>query len=320
MKHIFFLFEMLFLMAVSSAVAQNPFVTHIYTADPSVRVFGDTLYVYPSHDFDDAQWWDMVDWHVFSTTDMNNWTDHGVVLSLDDIDWADKYAWAPDAIERNGKYYFYFPTDKDYIGVAVGEGPVGPFRDPLEKPLISRETPGVKASRDLIDPGVFKDDDGTYYLFFGQNDVNAVVLNEDMVSFDGKVRIIEGTDYFFEAVWVHKYNGKYYMSYSGYLDKDKNPQIHYAMSDHLLGPYEYKGIIFDGVNSHTNHHSIVEYKGQWYFFYHNADLALQNIPKDSEERKYYQWRRSICVDYLYYNEDGTIKKVIPTKEGVAPLD
>jgi len=297
-------------MSILEVFSQNPIITHIYTADPSARVFNDTLYVYPSHDRDKAVWWDMVDWHVFSTTDMKNFTDHGPVLSLSDISWAEKYAWAPDCVHKNGKYYFYFPTDQSKIGVAVSHKPYGPFKEALGKPLLSKDTPGVIANRDFIDPAVFIDDDGTAYLFVGQLHVNAVILNEDMISFRGAVKIIEGVDDFFEAVWVHKYQGYYYMSYSG------RGKILYAMSDNVLGPYEYKGEILDEVNSGTNHHSIVEYKGQWYLFYHNADLALKNIPPDSEEHKYIQWRRSVCVDYLYYNPDGTIQKVKPTKRGV----
>jgi arabinoxylan arabinofuranohydrolase len=297
----------------ADAYSQNPIITHMYTADPSARVFNDTLYIYPSHDRDNAVWWDMKDWHVFSTTDLKNFTNHGVALSLDDIAWAEKYAWAPDCIQKNGKYYFYYPTDQDNIGVAVSDKPYGPFKDPLGKPLLTRHSPGIIADRDFIDPCVFIDDDGTAYLFAGQNVVNAVILNEDMISYRGDVTIIEGIDHFFEAVWIHRYNGKYYMSYSG------KGKILYAMSNTVLGPYEFKGEILDKMNSGTNHHSIVEYKGQWYLFYHNADLALKNIPPDSEERKYVQWRRSVCIDYLYYNENGTIQKVEQTKQGVKPL-
>jgi beta-xylosidase len=300
------------------AEGQNPIIRNMYTADPSARVFNDTLYLYPSHDRDSAKWWDMVDWHVFSTTDMKHYVDHGQAFSLKDIPWAHKYAWAPDCIERNGKYYFYYPTDQSDIGVAVSNCPYGPFKDPLGKPLLSRDSKGVIANRDFIDPNVFIDDDGQAYLFAGQLTVNAVKLNKDMISYSGGVKIIEGTDHFFEAVWVHKYNGKYYMSYSGHIGNGPD-KIFYAMADHVLGPYTFKGEILGAVNSGTNHHSIVEYKGKWYLFYHTDDLALQNIPPTSPDRKYVQWRRSVCVDELYYNEDGTIKPVVPTKEGVAEV-
>jgi beta-xylosidase len=286
----------------------------MYSADPSARVFNDTLFVYPSHDQDTATWFNMKDWHVYSTTDMKTWKDHGVALSLNDLAWAKRFAWAPDCIEKNGKYYFYYPTDQFHIGVAVSDRPYGPFRNPIGKPLLSKDSPGVICNRDFIDPAILMDDDGTAYMFVGQNTVNAIKLNPDMVSYDGKVHIIEGTHKFFEASWVHKYNGKYYLSYSSVDGK-----ILYAMSDSIFGPYQYKGVILDQVNSGTNHHSIVDYKGKWYLFYHTSDLYFQNNP---HVKRVLDWkginpfRRSICVDYLYYNKDGTIKKVVPTKKGV----
>ena len=296
--------------------AQNPFIKHMYTADPSARVFNDTLYVYPSHDPDTATGFNMVDWHVFSTTDMKNWNDHGVALSLKDLKWAKKYAWAPDCAFYNGKYYFYYPTDQDFIGVAVGDRPYGPFADPIGKPLITRQTPGVVNNRDLIDPTIFIDDDNTPYLIFGQNDVNIVKMNKDMISFSDSVRVIKGTDHFFEAVWMHKYNGKYYLSYSG------DDKILYGIGDSPYGPFTYKGVILDKMNSFTNHHSIVNYKGAWYLFYHNSDLYFSKHPNDNGAKGWkgiHPFRRSICVDYLYYNEDGTIRQVKPTKQGVRKL-
>lgn len=308
MKIIYLLGGSLLIVAASIVTAQNPVITHMYTADPSARVFNDTLYLYPSHDRDDARWWDMVDYHVFSTTDMVNFKDHGSALHIDDISWAEKYAWAPDAIERDGKYYFYFPTDQSNIGVAISDRPYGPFKDPLGKPLITKDSPGVVNNRDFIDPAVFIDDNGKAYMFVGQNAVNAIELNDDMISWSGEVRIIEGLDHFFEAIWMHKHNGKYYLSYSG------DGRILYAWSDKIFGPYEFKGEILGPVNSGTNHHSIVEYKGQWYLFYHTSDLALQHIPEESEEREYVQWRRSVSFSQLFYNEDGTIRKVVPAKQ------
>ena len=298
----------------NSSFAQNPFIKHMYTADPSARVFNDTLYVYPSHDPDNAEWFDMVDWHVFSTTDMVNWTDHGVALDIKNVTWAKKYAWAPDCIKANEKYYFYFPTDQYHIGVAVSDYPTGPFVDPLGKPLISMDTSGVVCNRDFIDPGVFIDDDGQAYLYMGQLVVNAIKLNKDMISYDGEVHLLEGTDDFFEASWMHKYKGKYYFSYVG-----TSGEIKYCMSSNPLGPFEYKGVILEKMNSGTNHHSMVEYKGQWYLFYHNSDLYYENHPEVAEkfgwgyEGSPHPFRRSICFDKLFYNEDGTIQKVIPTK-------
>ncbi|MEI6864633.1 family 43 glycosylhydrolase [Flavicella sp.] len=309
-------FSSIFLINIIGNIcfAQNPFITHMYTADPSARVFNDILYVYPSHDPDNAKWFDMVDWHVFSTTDMVNWTSHGVALDIKDVKWAKKYAWAPDCINANGKYYFYYPTDQYHIGVAVSDKPTGPFVDPLGKPLISMDTKGVVCNRDFIDPGVFIDDDEQAYLYMGQLVVNAIKLNKDMISYDGEVHLLEGVDDFFEASWMHKYKDKYYLSYVG-----TSGEIKYCMSNNPLGPFEYKGVILEKMNSGTNHHSIVEYMGQWYMFYHNSDLYFKNHPEVDEkfgwghEGSSHTFRRSICFDKLYYNQDGTIKKVIPTK-------
>ena len=235
-------------------------------------------------------------------------------------------AWAPDCAYKNGKYYFYFPTDQSYIGVAVGDHLPGRLRMLFGKPLVTKDSPGVVNKRDFIDPCIFIDDDGTPYLFFGQLDVNVVKLNDDMISYNGPVHIIQGAKDFFEAVWVHKYKGTYYLSYSTWGKEGvTGPQIVYATSKNVLGPYEYQGVILDQVNSGTNHHSIVEYEGKWYLFYHNSNLYFKNHP--NEEPKFgwgyagspHPYRRSINVDYLYYNEDGTIQKVIPTDEGVKPV-
>jgi beta-xylosidase len=298
----------------------NPFVEYMYTADPTARVFNGRLYVYPSHDRDTATWFNMDDWHVLSTSNMKDWTDHGVCLSLSNLKWAKKYAWAPDCVYKNGNYYFYYPTDKDYIGVAIGNTPYGPFTDPLNKPLLNRKTKGVICTGDFIDPAVFIDDDGSAYIYFGQNQANVVKLNDDMISFSDTVRVLKGTYGFFEAAWMHKYKGKYYFSYSGSVSGRR--KILYCMSDSPYGPFEYKGEILRPMNSCTNHHSIVEFKGKWYLFYHNSDLYFEQNPSEKPEcnwKKASPFRRSICVDYLYYNEDGTIKEVVPTKASVTKI-
>lgn len=286
----------------------NPLINHMYSADPSARVFGNELWVFPSHDKDDALGFSMEDYHAYSTTDMVNWKDHGVIFNpLTQTSWAKAEAWAPDCIYRNGKYYLYYPTDKRHIGVAVSDKPDGPFVDPLGHPLISIDTPGVICDRDFIDPCVFIDDDGQAYLFMGQNTVCCIRLNEDMISYDGKVHIIEGAKDFFEAVWVHKRNGIYYLSYSDGPFRGHEPQIAYCTSTSPLGPYTYQGVILDPVSSGTNHHSIVNFKGQDYMFYHTADISRTLAPN-----YHCGVRRSICCDPLYYNEDGTIAKVRQT--------
>ncbi|MBN2164676.1 MAG: family 43 glycosylhydrolase [Marinilabiliaceae bacterium] len=303
------------LLISAFALSQKPIITTQYTADPSAHVFNSKIYLYPSHDRDDSKTFDMIDYHVYSSEDLINWVDHGIALHLDSISWATEKAWAPDCAFKNGKYYFYFPTDRSYIGVAVSNSPSGPFKDALGKPLITKDSPGVVNTRDFIDPSIFIDDDGIPYLFFGQLDLNVVKLNNDMVSYDTPVIQIEGTKNFFEAIWVHKYNNTYYLSYSTWGEKGiTEPQIAYATSENIFGPYEYKGIILDEVNSGTNHHSIVEFKGKWYIFYHNSNLFLERKEKGIEtEDNAKSYRRSVCMTPLYYNEDGTIQKIDPTK-------
>ncbi len=292
----------------------NPIVTEIYTADPSARVFNDTLFIYPSHDRDDSKTFDMLDYHVIWTTDMREFHHGGLIFdAIAETDWAEANAWAPDVIERNGKYFLYYPTDKKYIGVAVSDSPMGPFHDALGHPLVSIDSPGIVCDRDFIDPCVFIDDDGQAYLYMGQNTVCCVKLNEDMISYQDTAFIIEGCDEFFEAIWMHKYNGRYYLSYSNGTWNGEQPQIAYAVSDSPVGPFEYQGVILDPVNSGTNHHSIVEYHGDWYMFYHTADLSRARMP---EHPKSCNFRRSICVDRLYYNPDGTIQKVEQTLDSL----
>lgn len=308
--------SLLFIAIANLAFSQNPIIRHIYTADPAAHVFKDTLFVYTSHDEDTATWFNMLDWHVFSTVDMQKWIDHGAIFSLADLSWASRAAWAPDCVYANGQYYFYYPVETNAIGVAVSDNPHSKFRDALNKPLITRQTPDVVCSGYLIDPAVFIDDDSAAYLFFGMNDLNIVKLNKDMISFRDTVRQVKGADNFFEAVWMHKYKGKYYLSYSGKFSKEGKGKLLYAMSDSPYGPFEYKGILLEEMNSGTNHHSIVNFKGQWYLFYHNSDLYFKNHP---EETPVLNWNgknpfhRSICVDRLHYNDDGTIRQVIPTK-------
>ena len=288
----------------------NPIINHMYSADPSARVFGDTLWIYPSHDKDNADSFSMEDYHAYSTTDLKTWKDHGVIFNpISQTVWAKKEAWAPDCIFRNGKYYLYYPTDKKHIGVAVSENPQGPFSDPIGKPLLSIDSPGVICNRDFIDPCVFIDDDGQAYLFAGQNTVCCIKLNEDMISYDGEVHIIQGAKDFFEAVWVHKRNGKYYMSYSDGPFRGHEPRIVYATSDSPLGPYTYQGVILDPVNSGTNHASIVNYKGQDLLFYHTADLS-----KHLHDGFHCGVRRSVCCDTLRYDNNGMIQKVMPTTD------
>lgn len=297
-----------------TVLGPNPFITHIYTADPSAHVWADgRLYVYASHDIDPPRGCDLMDkYHVFSTDDMVHWTDHGEILNSSQVSWGRPeggFMWAPDCAYRNGKYYFYFPhpsetrwNDTWKIGVAVSDKPASDFK----------EVGYIKNLGDefgMIDPCVFIDDDGQAYLYFGgAGKCRGVKLKDNMVEIADSVRGMEGLVDFHEATWVHKYNGVYYLSYSDNNTDETGRganQLHYAVSNSPLGPWEHKGIYLEPTGCDTSHGSIVEYKGQWYAFYHSQDLSGQgNL-------------RSICVDKLEYNPDGSIQIVKQTKATVA---
>lgn len=293
-------------------LAPNPFVTHIYTADPSAHVWKidgkEVLYVYPSHDVDPPRGCDLMDkYHVFSTEDMVNWKDHGEILNSSQVEWGREeggFMWAPDCAYRNGKYYFYFPhpSGSDWnntwkIGVAVSKYPDRDF-----KVLGYVKGLGDDAFA-MIDPCVFVDDDGKAYFYYGGGGrCVAAPLKKNMTEVDGPLRTMEGLEDFHEATWVHKYNGRYYLSYSdNHLENGRGAnRLCYAISDSPLGPWKSMGVYLEPAGCDTSHGSIVEYMGQWYAFYHNQALSGRgNL-------------RSICVDKLYYNNDGTIQVVKQT--------
>jgi len=267
--------------------SQKPVLPDFH-ADPSAHVWAGKIWVYPSHDIPGSKYWDMVDWHCFSSEDLVNWTDHGIIFSLADIQWATKYAWAPDCIKKNDKYYFYFPAD-DQIGVAISDKPEGPFTDALGKPLIDKSQGGTRA----IDPAVFTDDDGQAYLYFGQDSPGVVKLNSDMISLSGDIVSLDIKN-FHEGIWVHKIDSLYYVTYaSSGGDKVAN-LLEYSIGKSPYGPFEYKGVIMDN-RSRNIHHSIVKFKDQWYIFYHVQGPS--------------PYERRVCMEKIYYNPDGTIKPV-----------
>lgn len=335
----------------AKAISQ-PLVSHIYTADPSAHVFNGKIYIYPSHDVDAGDAFDdlgshfaMEDYHVFSMDKPDAVaTDNGVALHVNDVPWAAKQMWAPDAHEKDGKYYLFFPA-KDHegifrIGVAVSDSPVGPFVAQPE---------AIKNSFS-IDPAVFKDDDGSYYIYFGgiwggqlqrwrsgvfnalqpespfaflpADDEPALYpkvarLTDDLLEFaeeskdvlildeNGKPLLQGDTARrFFEASWLHKHNGKYYFSYS----TGDTHLICYAVGDNPYGPFTYKGIVLHPVVGWTNHHSIAEFEGKWYLFYHDSSLS-EGVTH----------LRSIKVAELVHNADGSIVPIYPYGEGVVIL-
>ena len=320
-------------------IFKKPLITNMYTADPSAHVFEDKIYIYPSHDLDhdnplinnDGDQFDMEDYHVFSMDNMHTFpVDHGEVLNVKNVLWATKQMWAPDAAFKNGTYYLYFPArDKDHIfriGVATSKSPAGPFNS----------EPNYIQGSFSIDPCVFVDDDGQAYMIFGglwggqlekwktgefdpegkepRSSEPALgpriaKLSADMLSFDDPAQEIsildeykapvlagENEKRFFEASWMHKYNGVYYLSYS----TGDTHHLAYATSDKPTGPFIFRGYILQPVLGWTTHHSIVEFQGKWYLFYHDATLSGG-----------VDYKRNIKVAELTYNADGSIQTMEP---------
>ena len=297
-------------------LAQNPIIQTKYTADPAPMVYNDTVFLYTGHDEDNAFGFEMHDWLLYSSTDMVNWTDHGAVASLKDFKWVDtdNGAWAAQCVRRNGKFYLYCPVPNGLgIGVLVGDSPYGPFKDPIGKPLI-------KNSKDDIDPTVLIDDDGQAYLYWGNPNLYYVKLNEDMVSHSGEVVLdssiakIKGQPdpyHYQEGPWAYKRNGHYYMAYASTCCPEG---IGYAMSQTATGPWIFKGSIMDGdPRSSGNHPGIIDYKGYSYVFGLNYDVLKQTMSKHYE-------RRSVSLEKIIYNADGTIQKLpFWSKEGVKQI-
>lgn len=343
-----FLLPFLFFALASALSAQSndgkkpisqPLVSHIYTADPSAHVFDGRIYIYPSHDIesgakedDEGGHFDMKDYHVLSMKKVGGKVkDHGIALSIKDIPWAGRQLWAPDAAYKDGTYYLYFPVkdkkDVFRIGVATSKKPQGPFK---------AEPQPIEGSYS-IDPCVFKDADGSYYMYFGgiwggqlqrwdgnrydaaaklkKPEATAILpriakLNADMKTFAEPVREVQIVDEngrlfkesdndkrFFEAAWMHRYNGKYYFSWS----TGDTHNLCYGIGDSPYGPFTYKGIVLKPVQGWTNHHSIVEVGGKWYLFYHDVQLSGKTH------------LRNVKVTELKYNADGTIQTIDPYK-------
>ncbi|WP_167608022.1 glycoside hydrolase family 43 protein [Maribellus sediminis] len=288
-----------------TGIAQKPIIQTKYTADPAPMVYNDTVFLYTTHDEDDAFGFKMYDWLLYTSTDMVNWTDHGAVASLADFKWVpyDNGAWAPQCIERGGKFYLYCPMPNGVgIGVLVADSPYGPFKDPIGKALIQN------GPQD-IDPSVLIDDNGQAYMYWGNPNLYYVKLNEDMVSYSGeivkvpelaKVKGQPDPFHYQEGPWAYKRNGHIYMAYASTCCPEG---IGYAMSDSPTGPWEFKGMIMDGnPRSNGNHPGIIDYKGNSYVFGLNYEILKQTMSKHYE-------RRSVGLEKITYNEDGTIQKL-----------
>lgn len=289
----------------------NPIITHKFTADPAALVVKDTLWLHVGHDFAGGQrGYKMKDWSVFSTTDMKNWIEYPTPMKITDFTWAKSGdAFAAHITERNGKYYWYISTNWSGIGVGVSDRPEGPFKDALGKPLLTNKDCFASShSWACIDPAVFIDDDGQAWIFWGNRECYYAKLKDNMTEIEGEVKQVSFKNFrFTEAPWIHKHNGKYYLTYATEFPE----KIAYAMADHIEGPYEYKGILNEiAGNSNTNHQAIVKYKNEWYFIYHNGGINTEGG----------SYSRSVCIDKLHYNADGTLKRVVMTTEGVDKID
>ncbi len=305
-------------IGVSSLSAQNPIVRNQFSADPTARVFNGKVYVFPSHDIptpkDQKQlrkdWFCMADYHVFSSENLTDWTDHGTIVSQNKVAWVDSTSysmWAPDCIERNGKYYFYFPANKNIagtngrkgfgIGVAVADKPEGPYI-PQAEPI-----KGVNG----IDPNVLIDKDGQAYLYWSMGNLFVAKLKENMLELDSEPLAIPDLPQkgLKEGPYTFERNGIYYLTFPHV--ENKIERLEYAIGDNPMGPFKMTGVIMDESpeNCWTNHLSIVQYNNQWYLFYHHNDYS----PK-------FDKNRSIRVDSLFFDTDGKIQKVIPTFRGV----
>lgn len=289
----------------------NPIVTYKYLGDPAALVHDGTLYIYAGHDEcpPPQQYYLMNEWSILSTKDMKTFTEHSHKMQAKSFEWAKGEAWASQVIERNGKFYWYVTVEHKNIpgksiGVAVADSPVGPFKDARGSALITNDmtTEYTKIGWDDIDPTVFIDDDGQAYLIWGNTQCYYAKLKENMTELDGPIVPIR-LPRFTEAPWIHKRGDWYYLSYASEFPE----KICYAMSKSITGPWEYKGILNEiAGNSNTNHQAIVEFKGDWYFIYHNGAINPHGCG----------FRRSVCIDRLYYNPDGTMKRIIMTTEGV----
>ncbi|TYZ06514.1 family 43 glycosylhydrolase [Hymenobacter lutimineralis] len=297
---------------VTPVTNRNPIIRDKYTADPAALVHDGKMYLYTGHDETPfpQEGYQMKEWLCYSSPDMVTWTEHPVPLRVTDFTWARADAWASQVVERNGKFYWYATVDHrtvpgKAIGVAVADNPLGPFRDARGSALITNDmTTKVNSFFDDIDPTVIIDDAGQAYLYWGNTGCYYAKLKANMTELDGPINTIVLPSYT-EAPWVHKRGDWYYLSYATEFPE----KLAYAMSRSPEGPWEYKGILNElAENSNTNHQAILDFKGKSYFVYHNG----ANGPAGGS------FRRSVCVDYLYYNADGTIQKVIMTKAGVAP--
>ncbi len=292
----------------------NPIFRDAFTADPAPLVVGNTVYVYCGHDeANDSQLYNMTEWLCYSTTDMKTWTAHGPIMKPTDFAWAVSDAWASQVVQKDGLFYFYGTVQNGAggkaIGVAVSSSPTGPFVDARGSALVND---GMTTGGDVwddIDPTVFRDNDGTWWLGWGHGTFYLAKLKPDMTELDGAIQATKLPSYV-EGPWLFKRDNTYYLAYPA-IDDGGGEKTAYATAASVTGPWTYRGLITTGAtNSYTIQPGIVEFQDQWYCFYHNATLTLNGVGPATG-------RRSVCLDYLDFNPDGTIKPVVQTTTGVS---
>ncbi len=303
---------------VNCACADYPIISNRYLADPGSLVYNGRVYLYCSNDDESPVEgsYNIPNVVCVSSSDLKNWTDHGIVFdAAKDTNWAKK-TWAPSPIERDGKFYLYFGNGGANIGVVCSDNPTGPFKDVRGSFLVDYNTPGVQPAQHmwLFDPCPFIDDDGQAYLYFGgngDNNVRGVKLNRDMISLDGDVIKMTAQN-FFEAAWVFKRNGTYYFAYS--TTPQAGMRFDYQMSKKPMSEYIYGGIVSDQppLNNNNHHAALFELNGNWYQAYHNRVVAKEaGIPTG--------FRRNLALDSFDFNPDGSIVKVVPSVDAVKQL-
>ena len=313
MKNILFVSSVLALAC--TGFAQKIVITTNYTADPAPYVHGDTVYLYTTHDEDNADGFMMYDWLLHTSTDMVNWTSHGAVASLGDIKWSTKTngAWAEQVIERDGKWFMYVPIHGNGISVLVADNPYGPFKEPLNKALVWQ-----RQHWNDIDPTVWIDDDGQAYMYWGNPDLYMIKLNKDMISTQGSIVTYPKIKDYQEGPWVYKHGNNYYMTFASTCCAEG---IGYAMSDKITGPWTYKGDIMPhSSRSNGNHPGIIDFKGKSYVFGLNYELWRYKSEKMGQKFQHKE-RRSVGLSEMKYNADGTIQKIDYWPDnGVAQLE
>ena len=303
--------------ALPRVAGQNPLFTDYFTADPAISVIGNTVYAYVGQDKATVGgWFNMPDWLCYSTTDMKNWTAHGPVLAAKDFVNANSgSAWAAQVVEKDGKYFYYVTLDckeGHFITVAVSDCPTGPFKEALPgKPLITdRMTTDSHRPNADIDPTIFIDDDGTPWMAWGNGDCYLVKLKRNMVEIDGQITKVPFRNYS-EGPWLFKRGNLYYNVYAADAPGVQAEQIGYSTANKITGPWTYGGLITSSAkHGFTIHPSVIEFKKNWYFFYHDGAYPLNGTPGGD-------CRRQVCVEYLYFNPDGSIRPITLTTEGVS---